>query len=224
MHSKIEANVNLGPKEKELAQKIYLGLTDYFCELKTIGKLKKKIAKSSKRGGYFLELLDESMKRAEVFNTIMNLADKKVTAQDKLDKVNALLDPGKKNILVNVWFELALMNYIFECEYFRVIMFQVIKQDSLIADGKTTLAPFVEYLTKLNKKIVPVVDLIDLELRNSVAHGLVWYHNEVTISADANFSKVKKISLYELWKRAKSVNIINQVLLIVISEQFLVTK
>ncbi len=220
MHEKIENNASLGPREKKETQEIYDSLKQFFSELKSKNELKKHLGKNEKRGKAYIKIVESSIKRAEVFNSLMNIVDKD-KKREKFDELNKIIDPGNKNIVANMWFQLALSNYVTECEYFRVTMFQVIKQKTEISNGKTTLKDFIIYLEKISNKVKPITKLIDIQLRNSISHGLVWFDDKkVCIAHDANFNKTEETDLYGLWKKAKFVNIVNQMLLIVISETF----
>ncbi len=209
---KIENNPALGPREKNEAQEYFDSLKELLLDLHSKGYIKKKL--NPARGELFMNTIGEGIRKGKALNAIVNLVEDK----DKVSAINEIIDPKKENIMANIWFNLLLGIYVNEVESFRVTFFQFLKQKQEISKGQTNLNDFIEYVRRISKKGDKALNSINLTLRNSISHGLVWYDKKVKYSQDANFSKVQAMSLYDFWKETKNANIINQAFLILIAD------
>ena len=216
MHPKIENNENFGPREKREAQEYYGCLKELMFDLKEKDSIKKKI--NSRRGEKYISTIEEGMKRGRAINAVLEVwKDKNKTK--KFREALADFELGKGSNFPNMWFNLTLATYIFELESFRVSLFQWLKQNQQIARGDLPLNAFIEYVRGKSKKGDKVFESTNIQFRNAIAHGLVWYDGEkVQYASNANFSPTYEMTLLDLIEKKKNANIINQVFLILMAD------
>jgi len=205
-------------------------LWDVLCELKRKGYLRPTLR--SKRRADFHKILRTSNGLFDVFNMLFSIPNENgefVYGRNKEFVEHNLKYEFTEKRYVNLLVSESLSVFLRNVELFRSCFLFILKtvKDPKKAKKKSKREEFSHrdtvgdllYLLEIicGDKGTKIKDKIDYKLRNYLSHGLFWMDGfMIRYATDISFRTIDKISLLDLWDRARKQSMITQALIEVI--------
>jgi len=208
---------SLSPRKQHYALKVASLLQDVFTDLRRQGYLRNSLRGRTERAN-FVSILRDSDNLFDSFNMLFRIREN-VSLKEFVGH-NKKFGVSEKGMAYLVLSE-SVSTFQRYVELFKNCFLFILKSGRGFS-SRMTLGTFLRKLVALTgTKGKAIADEVDVDLRNSLAHGLFWMEQlEVVYCKDITLRDRERIGLEELWMKARKQSILSQCLIKLIVDWF----